>query len=158
MTNILPHFQQNHFYRKHWTIQTKGVPHATVHRCNGGNTRILLGKIVQNNMYIEQKKRKNRSGLSKTSSKHPNFLWQISYVKCLFNINLSKPFNLFGQKTFDALNLSKKIWSCERSFTLIHCKFKRVVLTPRSRFHPFCKRVVLTLRKVVSTPRVVLTQ
>ena len=29
----------------------------------------------------------------------------------------------------------------------IHCKFKRVVLTPRGNFRPFCKRVVLTLRK-----------
>ena len=37
------------------------------------------------------------------------------------------------------------------------CKFKRVVLTPRSHFHLFCKRVVLTPRKVVLTPRVVLT-
>ena len=29
----------------------------------------------------------------------------------------------------------------------LHCKFKRVVLTPRGDFRPFCKRVVLTLRK-----------
>ena len=29
----------------------------------------------------------------------------------------------------------------------LHCKFKRVVLTPRGNFRPFCKRVVSTLRK-----------
>ena len=29
----------------------------------------------------------------------------------------------------------------------VRCKFKRVVLTPRGHFRPFCKRVVLTLRK-----------
>ena len=28
-----------------------------------------------------------------------------------------------------------------------HCKFKRVVLPARGNFRPFCKRVVLTLRK-----------
>ena len=36
----------------------------------------------------------------------------------------------------------------------MHCKFKRVALTPRGHLRPFAKRVVSTPRRVVLTSRV----
>ena len=39
----------------------------------------------------------------------------------------------------------------------VHCKLKRVVLTPRSYFSTDTRNVIMTLSKIVFTPRVVLT-
>ena len=40
--------------------------------------------------------------LQKQSEAGANFLSQISCVKCILNVNLSKCTNLHGQKAFDA--------------------------------------------------------
>ena len=49
--------------------------------------------------------------LTSSPSTRPNFLCQISSVKCFLNVNFSKTPNLHGQKAFGKSNLTKKIWS-----------------------------------------------
>ena len=45
------------------------------------------------------------------------------------------------------LNCELSISDLQPQSRRLHCKFKRVVLTSRGNFRPFCKRVVLTIRK-----------